>query len=87
MLPTSIEVNNKTNSNTHTVFLDGSPEKFIMFDWDLKAQQWKLRNRIVFKVGIAPNYWCEPCKRTTEHIVNLEVTKKKCKICQKVSDF
>lgn len=91
-LPTRKIVNDTTKSDTFTVFLDGDEEKFVMFDWDVKADKWRLRNRLVVDVNISPKYRCKGCweKRAlseTEHIVNKEVTKKKCKICQTVSDI
>lgn len=97
-LPNRATVNSKTKSDTFTVFLDGNEEKFIMFDWDEKANRWRLRNRLVVDVGINPRYCCEVCTDKnkisgkfnpiyTDHVVNLEVTKKKCKVCNTVSDI
>jgi hypothetical protein len=95
-LPNRKTVNNKTKSDTFTVFLDGNEEKFVMFDWDEKANRWRLRNRLVVDVNVTPKYHCSECSERiyfgkkamiTDHIVNLEVTKKKCKVCNTVSDI
>jgi hypothetical protein len=96
-LPNRLKVNQDTKSDTYVVTFDGDEEKFIMFDWDDKANQWRLRNKIVFKVNDGIKwYFCSVCSKEssakgifkdTEHIINKDVTKKKCKICGTITNI
>jgi hypothetical protein len=85
-LPKREVVNVLTKSDTYSVFLDGNEEKFVTFDWDEKAKGWRLRNRLVFPIK-QPEYHCNICSKVTEHIINKDVTRKKCKICSTVTDI
>jgi len=86
-LPTRDKVNKDTKSDTFTVFLDGNEEKFVLFDWDEKANKWKVRNRIVIDIGVNLRSFCDKCNSVREYVVNLQVTKKKCKVCGTVTDI
>lgn len=102
-LPTREQVNKQTNSDTISIFLDGREDKFVTFDWDVHSNRWRLRNRLVVDVNITPQYVCKVCSekhtvtsgnttvyglpKVTDHVVNKEVTKKKCKVCNTVSDI
>lgn len=67
--------------NRLTVVLDG-----IQFDWIEEDKMWECKHPIrisgfsgIFKIH------CIDCKESTEHVVNKDTTKVKCKKCGKIT--
>jgi hypothetical protein len=93
ILPSRQECNDTTRSDTFSVFLDGNEDTFVMFDWSEEGNGWRLRNKLVAKPNIAPMYECPTCKAKggahvkSIHVINKTVTKKKCLVCETVTNL
>lgn len=88
-LPTRESVNKEGNGDTHIVYLGGDEDAAVIFDWDVKTDAWKLRNKVVFAVneGVAL-YDCNKCGTVLgDHLINKVCTKKKCKKCGEITNL